>query len=183
MAARAGPRGGAKKVPRSPDATQRHQLRSPTTPSAHRTHPGASMRRYELTDRATARAFARRRTPQNGHAGGLGGARGAAEAQKEVPRSPGATQRRQFRCPTTPCAPGPTLVRQCDATARRSHDGARIRAPPNTPKWPRGRPRRRARASRRRKRSHGPQMRPSDTTLGHLWRIAIAPQMPPPGAA
>jgi hypothetical protein len=40
------------------------------------------MRRYELTDRATARAFALRRTPQNGHAGGLGGTRGAAEAKK-----------------------------------------------------------------------------------------------------
>ena len=107
-----------------------------------------------------------------------GGARGAVESQNEVPRSPGATHRRQFGSRTTPwCPPGPTLVRQCDATARRSYDGARIRAPPNTPKWPRGRPRRRARASRRRKRSHRPQTRPRDVNLGPL-----SPPVPP-GAA
>ena len=77
----------------------------------------------------------------------------------------------------SPVPPGPTVVRQCDATARRSRDGARVRAPPNTPKWPRGRPRRRARASRRRKRSHRPQTRPRDVNLGPL-----SPPVPP-GAA
>ena len=54
--------------------------------------------------------------------------------------------------PTVP--PGSTLVRQCGATARRSRDGARVRAPPNTLKWPRGQPRGLARASPRRKRPH-----------------------------
>ena len=79
--------------------------------------------------------------------------------------------------PPPPVPTGPTLVRQCNATARRSRDGARVRAPPNTPKWPRGRPRRRARASRRRKRSHRPQTRPRDVNLGPL-----SPPVPP-GAA
>ena len=37
--------------------------------------------------------------------------------------------------PPPPVPTGPTLVRQCDATARRLHDGARVCAPPNTPKW------------------------------------------------
>ena len=46
-----------------------------------------------LADRATARAFARRRSPQNGRAGGLGGARGVAEAKKVSP-TPNATQGR-----------------------------------------------------------------------------------------
>jgi len=154
-------------VPRSPDATQRHQLRSPTTPSAHRTHPGASMRRYELTDRATARAFARRRTPQNGHAGGLGGARGAAEAQKEVPRSPGATQRRQFRSPTTPSAhwahPGPSMRRYGSPIARRR---ARSRAAEHPKMAARAASAARAVPQRRKKRCHGAQARPRGTSLG-----------------
>ena len=161
LAARAGPRGGAKKVPRSPDATQRHQLRSPTTPSAHRIHPGASMRRYELTDRATARAFARRRTPQNGHAGGLGGARGAAEAQKEVPRSPGATQRRQFRSPTTPSAhwahPGPSMRRYGSPIARRR---ARSRAAEHPKMATRAALAARAVSRRSKKTCHGPRRAP-----------------------
>ena len=113
------------------------------------------------------------------------GAISGAAAARAAPR------RRKTRChgaqprprgaslgPTPPpVPPGPTVVRQCDATARRSRDGARVRAPPNTPKWPRGRPRRRARASRRRKRSHRPQTRPRDVNLGPL-----SPPVPP-GAA
>jgi len=175
-------------MPRGPDATQRHQFRSPTTPNTYlgppccvnttlrlagramartaehpktavRTSPaahvaprrrknichGAQMRPRgtglgpppppvptgptlvrqcdaTVTDRATARAFARRRTPPNGRAGGLGGARGAAEAQKKVPRSPGATQRRQFRSPTTPSThwahPGASMRRYGSPIAR-----------------------------------------------------------------
>ena len=55
--------------------------------------------------------------------------------------------------PPPPVPTGRTLVRQCDATTRRSRDGARVRAPPNTPKWPRWQPRGRARVLRRRKKS------------------------------
>ena len=70
-----------KQGPRSPTATQRHQFRFPPPPGTYWAQLGAPMWRYGLTDRVTARAFARRRTPQNGHAGGLGGARGSSAVE------------------------------------------------------------------------------------------------------
>ena len=164
-------------MPRSPHATQRRQFRSPTTPSTHWAHPSASMRR---NGSPIARRCARSRAaehPKNCHAGCLGGARGVAEEQKKVPRTQARPRGASLAPLPPPVPPGPTLMRQCDATARRSRDCARVCAPPNTPKWPRGRPRRRARASRRRKRSHRPQTRPRDVNLGPL-----SPPVPP-GAA
>ena len=132
-------------VPRSPAATQRRQFRSHTTPSARWAHRGASMRRHGSP---IARRRARSRAAEHPKM-----AARAASAARAVPR------RRKKRCHgaqarprgaslaplSPPEPPGPTLVRQCGATARRSRDCARVRAPPNTPKWPRGRPRRRAR--------------------------------------
>ena len=87
-----------KNVPRSPDATQRRHFRFPTTPSTRWAHPGASIRRYGSP-------IARRRAPPNTPKrprGDAGGVCGASEANKNVPRSPDATQRRQFRSPNTP---------------------------------------------------------------------------------
>ena len=163
-----------KKVTRSPDATQRRQFSPPTIPSTQWTHSGASMRRYGSP---IARRGARSRAAEHPKM-----ATRAALAARAVPR------RRKKRChgaqtrprgassgpPPPPVPTGPTLLRQCDAMARRSHDGARVRAPPNTPKWPRGQPRRCARAARRRKRSHRPQTRPMDVNLGPLL-----PPVPP----
>jgi len=77
-----------KQGPRSPTATQRHQFRFPPPPGTYWAQLGAPMWRYGLTDRVTARAFARRRTPQNGHAGGLGSARGAARRRKKSATEP-----------------------------------------------------------------------------------------------
>ena len=102
------------------------------------------MRQCDATARRS-RDGARRRTPENGRADGAGGARGAVKAQKNVPRSPDATQRRQFRSPTTPSThwvhPGASIRRYGSPIARRR---ARSRAA-EPPKWPRGRRRRRAR--------------------------------------
>ena len=70
------------------------------------------------THRPPGRARAARR-----HQRRRGGARGAVEAQNEVSRSPGATQRRQFRSPTTPSAPwahpGASMRRHGSPIARR----------------------------------------------------------------
>ena len=102
-AARAVPRRRIKRC-HGAQARPRGASLAPLPPQCPLAPPWCVNAALRLADRATARAFARRRTPQNGRAGGLGSARGAAEAQKKVPRSPGATQRRQFRSHTTPSA-------------------------------------------------------------------------------
>ena len=94
---------------------------------------------------------------------------GAAGTQKKGPRSPTATQRHPFRSPAPRLGSllGPPWCANATLRARRSRDGARVRAPPNTPKRPRGR-RLAARAGprRRKKRCHGAQTRPRGTSLG-----------------
>ena len=82
-------RGGAKQqVPRSPDATQRRQFSPPHHPQCPLGPPWCVNATPRLADRATARAFARRRTPQNGRAGGLGGARGRRGGEKDLTADP-----------------------------------------------------------------------------------------------
>ena len=100
-----------------------------------------------------------------------GGARGAAEAQNKVPRGPGATQRRQFRSPTTPSAPwahpGTSMRRYGSPIARRRARSRATEHPKIAARAASG-PRGLARASRRRKRSHRPRTRPRDVALGFL---------------
>ena len=96
-----------KKVSRSPaDATQRHQfiIRSPP-PQCPLGPPWCVNAALRLADHATARAFARRRTPQNGRAGGLGGARGRRGGEKGPTPTPNATQGCNCRSPIAPSAP------------------------------------------------------------------------------
>ena len=79
---RGGARGAAEaqnKVPRSPDATQRRQFSPPITPSAHWTHPGASMRRY---DSPIARRRARSRAAETDSEHPKMAARAASAAQQ-----------------------------------------------------------------------------------------------------
>ena len=162
---------------RSPGATQGRQFSPPAPPSAPWTHSGASMRRYGSP---IARLRARLRAAEHPKMAARAASAACAVPRRRKKRCHGAQARPRGASLAPlppPVPPGPTLVRQCDATARRSRDCARVCAPPNTPKWPRGRPRRRARASRRRKRSHRPQTRPRDVNLGPL-----SPPVPP-GAA
>ena len=73
-------------MPRSQDATQRRQFRSPTTPSAHWPHPGASMRRHDspiARRRAGSRAAEH---PQMAALAASGARAGVAEAKKKSHR-------------------------------------------------------------------------------------------------
>ena len=116
---------------------------------------------------ATARAARR-------HQRRRGGARGAAEAQSKVPWSPGATQRRQFRSPTTHSAPwihsGTSMRRYGSPIARRR---ARSRAAEHPKMAARAAPGARAGVAEAKKASLIP-----DATQGRNVRFPIAPSTP-----
>ena len=132
-----------KKMPRSPDATQRCQFRSPTTHSTHWAHPGASMRRYgsPIVQRG-ARVFA---PPNTEHPNTAPAVRAAPRRHTKCATEPDATKVRQFRSPTTLIAhwahSGASMRRYGFSPIARRR--ARSRAAEHTPKWPRGWPWRR----------------------------------------
>ena len=103
-----------------------------------------------------------------------GGARGAAEAQNEVPRNPGATQRRQFRSHTTPSASwahrGASMRRHGSPIARRR---ARSRAAEHPQMAARAASAARAGVAEVEKVSPTP-----NATQGHKFRSPIAPSAP-----
>ena len=106
-AARAAPRKRKKKVPRSPDATQRRQFRYTTTSSAHWAHPGASMQRdgSPITRRRARSRAAEHPKMAAARAASASAARAGVEEAKKVPPTPNATQGRKFRSPIAPSAP------------------------------------------------------------------------------
>ena len=156
-----------KNVPRSPDATQRRQFRSPITPIAHWAHSGAPMRRYgSPTARRRARLRATEHPKMAVRTASAARARGAAEAKKTVPH--GAQTRPRGASLGPPPFSGPTRptpVRQCDTTARRSRDGARGFAPPNIPIRRQRRARRRGGAKKCETRPRGASLGPPSTPL------------------
>jgi hypothetical protein len=121
------------------------------------------------THRFPGRARAARR-----HQRRRGAARGAAEAQNEVPRSPAATQRRQFRSHTTPSAPwahrGASMRRHGSPIARRR---ARSRAAEHPQMAARAASAARAGVAEAEKVSPTP-----NATQGRKFRSPIAPSAP-----